>query len=106
MRNIFKNIKDTLRNAFQREGSSKEAQEKPVVEYLYNKGPVNPGLEEKRDEDVGKKVFEKTGQLREGVGQSSTLNSQENPPRTNQGMKHRRRPNKNYYPKDPSKNNL
>jgi FtsZ-interacting cell division protein YlmF len=36
------------------------------------KSPVTPGTDTPK-EDVGKKVFERTGKLREGIGQSSTV---------------------------------
>jgi len=37
------------------------------------KSPVTPGTDKSPKEDVGKKVFEKTGKLREGIAQSSTV---------------------------------
>lgn len=35
--------------------------------------PVTPGTGKSPKEDIGKKVFEKTGKLREGIAQSSTV---------------------------------
>lgn len=83
MRNINKDIKNKVVNALHHEPETSRD--------TSGKTPIIPGLEEK-EENIGKKVFEKTGQLREGVGQSSTqsptqnLTIQETPAKTNQGI--------------------
>jgi hypothetical protein len=68
MKNIFKGI---VNKVFGKE-KTKEETENEVTD----KGPIIPGLDE-TSEDVGKKVFEKTGRIREGVGQSSTVEPHE-----------------------------
>lgn len=79
MKNIFEDIKNTVKNAF-------HSKDNPSNMENMNKSSVNPGPEEK-EEDVGKKVFEKSGHLHEGVGQSSTPEPQDTPAKTNQGIK-------------------
>jgi hypothetical protein len=86
MRNIIKDLKNKVIRVLHH-----EQEDTGVSQDAFSKNPINPGLEEKQ-ENVGKKVFEKTGQLREGVGQSSTqhLNIQETPAKTNQGIPNRK----------------
>lgn len=107
MKNILNSIKSTVNKVFKKEEPVEietKTPESAIESTSFNKGPVNPGLEETR-EDVGKKVFEKTGRSREGVGQSSTrLEPQEFPVKTNQGDKNRRPYNKKYQKYHKKKN--
>ena len=106
MKNILKSIKNTVSKAFKKEEPVQKETKTPesaLESTSLNKGPVTPGLEEAQ-EDIGKKVFEKTGRTKEGVGQSSTLQPQENPVKTNQGDKNRKPYNKKYH-KYPKKKN-
>lgn len=83
MKKILKGIKNSLSQMFA--GSQKGTAAGSTELSSLNKGPVNPGLEVK-SENIGKKVFEKTGSIREGVGQSSTRKSQYSPDKTSQGQ--------------------
>lgn len=72
---IMRNLIDKVKNIFKPKEEPEDQSSKLVEE------PIIPGTYEKK-EDVGKKVFEKTGKLREGVGQSS-------------GPKHKKFPQRN-----------
>jgi hypothetical protein len=72
MKNIWKAIKNGVKEVFQKEKPT-EYKENLRQDETLNKRYVSPGSE-KMQQDVGKKVFEKTGHA--GVGQSSTLEPQ------------------------------
>jgi hypothetical protein len=77
---LFKDIKEGVKKVLHREGTTDERKEKvkfPNENHKYEPGKNDttdiPGTYDTKSEEVGKQVFEKTGTLREGVGQSSTL---------------------------------
>lgn len=91
MKNLFKSIKRAFTRTFKNEASETQN----TVNFSANSDPISPGQEE-TEQDIGKKVFERTGHRKEGVGQSSTLIPQETPVKTNQGDKNRRPHYKKY----------
>lgn len=98
MKKIFEDLKNTLKNTFHLKDKSAEeskSNETSANRENLKKGSIQPGLDEK-EEDVGKKVFERTGHLHEGVGQSSTPEPQEAPTKTTHGIKNHE-PHKKRY---------
>lgn len=88
MKNIIEGIKNSVKKALHHEKPGEEEKRKESASTLenLNRSTVQPGLEDKK-EDISRKVFEKTGHLHEGVGQSSTLEPQETPEKINHGIK-------------------
>ena len=91
---LFKDIKEGVKKALHKNEHSGEEKEKvnlPNQNHTTESGkdkevkPI-PGTYDKKEENVGEKVFEKTGSLREGIGQSSTtLKQQDKPVKTAHG---------------------
>ncbi|MBX9851162.1 MAG: hypothetical protein K2X86_05320 [Cytophagaceae bacterium] len=96
---LFKDIKEGVKKALHKNERPEPEKEKvnlPNENHTSESGkekevkPI-PGTYDKKEQNIGEKVFEKTGSLREGIGQSSTtLKPQEKPVKTAHGTANRK----------------